>query len=172
MGLFSRRYGSPGNTTKEYTEFAELFLKEYAVPAQQVRTSRLLCDEQLPSFIKTCPVLMIIVGHVCLPGAAESLIPIQGKAIRGSQSTPTDAQLHQPGHSTRSDVEKPQATHPGMNTTHLNDCYTTRRSLGSPASDCLLLLCRASFKTWSSLSCATQTPMKSCGRRIPMSTSA
>lgn len=33
------RYGSPGNTTKEYTEFAELFLKEYAVPAQQVRTS-------------------------------------------------------------------------------------------------------------------------------------
>lgn len=32
------RYGSPGNTTKEYTEFAELFLKEYAVPAQQVRT--------------------------------------------------------------------------------------------------------------------------------------
>ena len=33
------RYGSPGNTTKEYTEFADLFLKEYAVPAQQVRTS-------------------------------------------------------------------------------------------------------------------------------------
>lgn len=33
------RYGSPGNTTKEYTEFAELFLKEYAVSAQQVRTS-------------------------------------------------------------------------------------------------------------------------------------
>nr|XP_061796203.1 importin-7-like [Nerophis lumbriciformis] len=30
------RYGSPGNTTKEYTEFAELFLKEYAVAAQQV----------------------------------------------------------------------------------------------------------------------------------------
>uniref|UniRef100_A0A8C4EVV9 Importin 7 n=1 Tax=Dicentrarchus labrax TaxID=13489 RepID=A0A8C4EVV9_DICLA len=30
------RYGSPGNTTKEYTEFADLFLKEYAVPAQQV----------------------------------------------------------------------------------------------------------------------------------------
>lgn len=33
------RYGSPGNTTKEYTEFAELFLKEYAVSAQQVETS-------------------------------------------------------------------------------------------------------------------------------------
>uniref|UniRef100_A0A674NKZ9 Importin 7 n=1 Tax=Takifugu rubripes TaxID=31033 RepID=A0A674NKZ9_TAKRU len=30
------RYGSPGNTTKEYTEFAELFLKEFAVSAQQV----------------------------------------------------------------------------------------------------------------------------------------
>uniref|UniRef100_A0A8C9RSI1 Importin 7 n=1 Tax=Scleropages formosus TaxID=113540 RepID=A0A8C9RSI1_SCLFO len=30
------RYGSPGNTTKEYTEFAELFLKGYAVSAQQV----------------------------------------------------------------------------------------------------------------------------------------
>uniref|UniRef100_A0A8C5DJT8 Importin N-terminal domain-containing protein n=1 Tax=Gouania willdenowi TaxID=441366 RepID=A0A8C5DJT8_GOUWI len=30
------RYGSPGNTTKEYAEFADLFLKEYAVPAQQV----------------------------------------------------------------------------------------------------------------------------------------
>uniref|UniRef100_A0A8C1NRQ6 Importin 7 n=1 Tax=Cyprinus carpio TaxID=7962 RepID=A0A8C1NRQ6_CYPCA len=30
------RYGSPGNTTKEYTEFAELFLKGYAVAAQQV----------------------------------------------------------------------------------------------------------------------------------------
>uniref|UniRef100_A0A3Q2P367 Importin 7 n=1 Tax=Fundulus heteroclitus TaxID=8078 RepID=A0A3Q2P367_FUNHE len=30
------RYGSPGNTTKEYVEFAELFLKEYAVAAQQV----------------------------------------------------------------------------------------------------------------------------------------
>lgn len=33
------RYGSPGNTTKEYAEFAELFLKEYAVAAQQVGTS-------------------------------------------------------------------------------------------------------------------------------------
>lgn len=31
------RYGSPGNTTKEYTEFAELFLKGYAVAAQQVQ---------------------------------------------------------------------------------------------------------------------------------------
>lgn len=30
------RYGSPGNTTKEYTEFAEHFLKGYAVAAQQV----------------------------------------------------------------------------------------------------------------------------------------
>uniref|UniRef100_A0A7N8XA67 Importin 7 n=1 Tax=Mastacembelus armatus TaxID=205130 RepID=A0A7N8XA67_9TELE len=30
------RYGSPGNTTKEYTQFADLFLKEYAVSAQQV----------------------------------------------------------------------------------------------------------------------------------------
>ncbi|KAK2914302.1 hypothetical protein Q8A67_002701 [Cirrhinus molitorella] len=30
------RYGSPGNTTKEYTEFAEIFLKGYAVAAQQV----------------------------------------------------------------------------------------------------------------------------------------
>ncbi|XP_033846015.1 importin-7 [Periophthalmus magnuspinnatus] len=30
------RYGSPGNTTKEYTEFADFFLKEYAVAAQQV----------------------------------------------------------------------------------------------------------------------------------------
>uniref|UniRef100_A0A8C8FS37 Importin N-terminal domain-containing protein n=1 Tax=Oncorhynchus tshawytscha TaxID=74940 RepID=A0A8C8FS37_ONCTS len=30
------RYGSPGNTTKEYTEFADLFLKGYAVAAQQV----------------------------------------------------------------------------------------------------------------------------------------
>uniref|UniRef100_A0AAY4EAX3 Importin N-terminal domain-containing protein n=1 Tax=Denticeps clupeoides TaxID=299321 RepID=A0AAY4EAX3_9TELE len=30
------RYGSPGNTTKEYAEFAELFLKGYAVAAQQV----------------------------------------------------------------------------------------------------------------------------------------
>ncbi|KAG9352386.1 hypothetical protein JZ751_020799 [Albula glossodonta] len=29
-------YGSPGNTTKEYAEFAELFLKGYAVSAQQV----------------------------------------------------------------------------------------------------------------------------------------
>ncbi|KAG9331809.1 hypothetical protein JZ751_016963 [Albula glossodonta] len=30
------KYGSPGNTTKEYNEFAELFLKGYAVSAQQV----------------------------------------------------------------------------------------------------------------------------------------
>ncbi|XP_066556946.1 importin-7 isoform X1 [Amia ocellicauda] len=30
------RYGSPGNISKEYTEFAELFLKGYAVSAQQV----------------------------------------------------------------------------------------------------------------------------------------
>ncbi|KAK7913326.1 hypothetical protein WMY93_013537 [Mugilogobius chulae] len=30
------RYGSPGNTTKEYTKFADSFLKDYAVPAQQV----------------------------------------------------------------------------------------------------------------------------------------
>ncbi|MBN3273221.1 IPO7 protein, partial [Polyodon spathula] len=30
------RYGSPGNVSKDYTEFAELFLKGYAVSAQQV----------------------------------------------------------------------------------------------------------------------------------------
>lgn len=30
------RYGSPGNVSKEYTEFAELFLKAYAVSIQQV----------------------------------------------------------------------------------------------------------------------------------------
>uniref|UniRef100_A0AAQ4QTP5 Importin N-terminal domain-containing protein n=1 Tax=Gasterosteus aculeatus aculeatus TaxID=481459 RepID=A0AAQ4QTP5_GASAC len=36
MARLFERYGSPGNTTKEYAEFAELFLKEYAVPAQQV----------------------------------------------------------------------------------------------------------------------------------------
>lgn len=36
MFLLHLRYGSPGNTTKEYTEFAEHFLKGYAVAAQQV----------------------------------------------------------------------------------------------------------------------------------------
>lgn len=36
--LFVSRYGSPGNTTKEYTEFAEHFLKVYAVAAQQVES--------------------------------------------------------------------------------------------------------------------------------------
>lgn len=41
------RYGSPGNTTKEYAEFADLFLKEYAVPAQQVRSSKLRCELKL-----------------------------------------------------------------------------------------------------------------------------
>lgn len=49
----------------------------------------------------------------CLLGVAESLIPVQGKAICGSQSTPADPQLHQPGHSTCSHVEKPQTAHPG-----------------------------------------------------------
>lgn len=38
--FFFQRYGSPGNTTKEYTEFAELFLKGYAVAAQQVNRRR------------------------------------------------------------------------------------------------------------------------------------
>uniref|UniRef100_A0A673CQ32 Importin N-terminal domain-containing protein n=1 Tax=Sphaeramia orbicularis TaxID=375764 RepID=A0A673CQ32_9TELE len=33
------RYGSPGNTTKEYAEFAELFLKEYAVPTNVAHLS-------------------------------------------------------------------------------------------------------------------------------------
>lgn len=58
--------------------------------------------------------------HTLPLGAAESVIPIQGKAICGSQSTPTDAQLYQPGHSARSDVEKPQTTHPGKNSKCLN----------------------------------------------------
>ena len=31
------RYGSPGNVTKEYSEFADFFLKTYAVGIQQVR---------------------------------------------------------------------------------------------------------------------------------------
>lgn len=57
--------------------------------------------------------------YICLLGAAESLIPVQGKAIRGSQSSPTDTQLHQPGHSACSDVAKPQTTHPGTNKTCL-----------------------------------------------------
>uniref|UniRef100_A0A8C6ZMP3 Importin 7 n=1 Tax=Nothoprocta perdicaria TaxID=30464 RepID=A0A8C6ZMP3_NOTPE len=33
------RYGSPGNVSKEYNEFAEVFLKAFAVGVQQVRTS-------------------------------------------------------------------------------------------------------------------------------------
>lgn len=33
-------------------------------------------------------------------------------------------------------------------------------------------VCRASFRTWSSPSCATQTAIRSCGRRIPTSTFA
>lgn len=32
------RYGSPGNTTKEYIKFSEDFLKDHAVSAQEVRT--------------------------------------------------------------------------------------------------------------------------------------
>lgn len=62
--------------------------------------------------------------YICLPGAAESFIPVQGKAICGSKSTPTDSQLHQPGHSTCSDMEKPQTTHPGINAIHLNSQST------------------------------------------------
>lgn len=31
-----RRYGSPGNVSKEYQEFADFFLKTYAVGIQQV----------------------------------------------------------------------------------------------------------------------------------------
>lgn len=38
------RYGSPGNTTKEYTEFAEHFLKGYAVAAQQVRSGYVMVN--------------------------------------------------------------------------------------------------------------------------------
>ncbi len=114
------RYGSPGNTTKEYTEFAELFLKEYAVSAQQVRTWEGFMSDWAAWFLKCSSQTQRISLHVCLLGAAESLIPVQGKAIRGSQSTPTDTQLHQPGHCTCSDVEKPQTTHSGTNTACLN----------------------------------------------------
>ena len=32
----SFRYGSPGNVSKEYNEFAEVFLKAFAVGVQQV----------------------------------------------------------------------------------------------------------------------------------------
>lgn len=32
----NHRYGSPGNVTKEYYEFADFFLKTYAVGIQQV----------------------------------------------------------------------------------------------------------------------------------------
>ena len=56
---------------------------------------------------------------MCPVGAAESLIPVQGKAIRGSQSSAADSQLHQPGNSTRSDMEKSQTTHPGKDATVL-----------------------------------------------------
>lgn len=35
------RYGSPGNVTKEYFEFADFFLKTYAVGIQQVRDALL-----------------------------------------------------------------------------------------------------------------------------------
>lgn len=54
--------------------------------------------------------------YIYLLGADESLVPVQGKAVRGSQSTPTDAQLHQPGHCPCADMEKPQTTHPGITT--------------------------------------------------------
>jgi len=33
------RYGSPGNVSKEYNEFAEVFLKAFAVGVQQVRNT-------------------------------------------------------------------------------------------------------------------------------------
>lgn len=35
--VVNRRYGSPGNVTKEYYEFADFFLKTYSVGIQQVR---------------------------------------------------------------------------------------------------------------------------------------
>lgn len=56
---------------------------------------------------------------VCQTGAAESLIPVQGEAIRGSKSAPTDTQLHQPGNSSCFDMEKPQTTHAGKKTTSI-----------------------------------------------------
>ncbi|XP_069037868.1 importin-7 isoform X3 [Lepisosteus oculatus] len=41
------RYGSPGNISKEYTEFAELFLKGYAVSAQQVLLKKKIYKDQM-----------------------------------------------------------------------------------------------------------------------------
>lgn len=52
--VLSLRYGSPGNTTKEYTEFAELFLKGYAVGAQQVREVAQTRNALLSRFELTC----------------------------------------------------------------------------------------------------------------------
>lgn len=39
----NHRYGSPGNVTKEYYEFADFFLKTYAVGIQQVNMCHWVC---------------------------------------------------------------------------------------------------------------------------------
>lgn len=41
FSTINNRYGSPGNVSKEYNEFADVFLKAFAVGAQQVGNSPL-----------------------------------------------------------------------------------------------------------------------------------
>lgn len=122
-------------------------------------------------------------------GAAESLVSVQGEAVRGPPSSPADAKLHQPGDRTRCHLEEPQATHPGTDSYFDDFCvYSLEISwlrcvhlfgssfdtAESPPPDCwdVCVVFRASFRMWCSLSCATRTVMRSCGRRTRTSTSA
>lgn len=74
---------------------------------------------------------------MCLPGAAQSLISVQGKAVRGSQSTPADTQLHQSGDRSRPDVEEPQTTHPGSNVLCTLQIFTPNNIVTSSVAFCV-----------------------------------
>ena len=121
----NHRYGSPGNVTKEYYEFADFFLKTYSVGIQQVSTPQLrlitsdhglFVAQTLTLFVFFLPSLFVFLH----PGPAEGGGPAQTKAVRYSSSPATEPQIPQSGPVTLSDLEADEATHAGR--TGMEEC--------------------------------------------------
>lgn len=114
----NHRYGSPGNVTKEYYEFADFFLKTYSVGIQQVSTPQLrLITSDHGLFVAQTLTLTFVFLH---PGPAEGGGPAQTKAVRYSSSPATEPQIPQSGPVTLSDLEADEATHAGR--TGMEEC--------------------------------------------------
>lgn len=108
------RYGSPGNVTKEYFEFADFFLKTYAVGIQQV-TCRwdlrtiVLSWGWWSCFFYSGPSVCCV---VC-PGPTEGDGPASAEAVCHSSCPAAVHQLPEPELVPLTDLEADEAAHAG-----------------------------------------------------------